>query len=86
MGRKKVYTPKTRVYLRVGENGAKSKLQAFSERRAVIDLLLEHKGVITLERLNEELGHDMRVAVESLVNANWVVIEAPGAKKKRSAS
>lgn len=54
---------------------ASSKLQAGSERRAIVNAVIDAGGSTTLAALNDKFGFDMRQAVLSLMAAGWLTTE-----------
>lgn len=69
MGRKKIYTDDTKV--RLHPNG-KSKLQVMSDRRAIVLMMIEHGGVMTIGKINEGFGFDISSKVVALIRAGWL--------------
>lgn len=53
----------------------KSKLQPGSERRAIVNVIIEKRGVVTLKQLDEHFGYTVRSKVLSLQRAGWLIIE-----------
>ena len=72
MGRNKKYTNETVVRLRPD---GKTKLQIMSERRAIVNLLIEHAGVMTMGAIDEHFGYDIRESVIRLIRSGWLVTE-----------
>lgn len=75
MSRPVIYTEKSRVFL--SATGA-TKLQQGSDRRAVVNALVDHGGSMTLKELNDKFGFVVREQVFALQRAGWVRIEAGG--------
>lgn len=73
VGRPAVFSDKALLGVRSAQ--AKSKLQANSERRAIVLQIIDEGGTTTLEKLNEKFGFDMRAAVLGLINSGWVAVE-----------
>ena len=71
-GRPPIYTDDTVVAV-VAKN-PRSKLQDNSERRAIINLLINNKGKLTLKEINAHFGFDMRASVTALVRARWLEV------------
>jgi hypothetical protein len=71
IGRPAVYTDTTKVSLCAT---GKVKLQQGSERRAIINLIVEHAGVMTLGEINDHFGYDIRTTVLALQQAGWLKV------------
>lgn len=71
MGRPQKYHNDT-VLILSGRN-ATTRLQKCSDRRALIDAIIDAGGRMTLGRANEHFGMDMRRAAISLVYSGWLV-------------
>lgn len=54
---------------------AESKLQVNSDRRAIINVIVENGGAMTLKQLRKHFGYDIRTLVNSLVKLNWLRVE-----------
>lgn len=55
---------------------AKSRLQAGSERRAIINVIIDNGGTMTLLALDEHFGYDIRRKVVALVRSGWLEIKS----------
>lgn len=51
---------------------AKSRLQSDSERRAIVNLIIDHGGSMTLLEIVESFGYNIRPAVHALIRDNWL--------------
>jgi len=58
-----------------------TKLQSGSDRRAIVNTLVEHGGSMTLKELDDQFGFVVRERVFALMRAGWVRIEAAGGNK-----
>lgn len=77
-GRPKEYNDKTRVQICAT---GKTKLQANSERKAIIQLMVDNGGVMTLKAIDDHFGFNIRPKVVALIRAGWVsVVHGTGAK------
>lgn len=56
----------------VDSRGAKSILQAGSDRRAVINRMIDLGGRATVTELNDAFGFDIRPRLLSLMRQNWI--------------
>jgi hypothetical protein len=74
MGRKFVIKPGQAVVLDAGN--ATAKLQKRSERRAIVDFVIEAGGKATIEEINEHFGYDCRHKVTTLAKVGWFRVEA----------
>lgn len=72
MGRPVMYTDQARVFL--SATGA-SKLQPGSDRRAIVNALVDKGGSLTLGELDALFGFVVREKVFALQRAGWVRIE-----------
>lgn len=70
-GRPPHYTDTTKVALAPGSR-ARSRLQRDSDRRAVINLIIDNKGEMTIGEINEHFGFDISDRVRSLLRNNWL--------------
>lgn len=68
-GRPKTYRGNTLV--RVAPDGS-SKLQAESDRRAIVDYLIDCGGTATINDINAWFGYDHTPKVMALVRAGWL--------------
>jgi len=57
-----------------GKN-AKSRLQAGSERRAIVHMILDNGGAASLAEIDKHFGYDIRQKVIALVKAGWLETE-----------
>lgn len=57
--------------LRISSNG-RSKLQRFSDRRAIINFVIDSGGETTLAEIEEQFGVPMRSQVTALVRLGWL--------------
>jgi len=51
---------------------ARSKLQENSQRRAIINTIVDNGGKMSLSALDESFGYDVRQQVLALVNVGWL--------------
>lgn len=69
MARPSIYTPSSAVRLRpLGY----AKLQKASDRRAIIDMILDAGGAATIAAINDHFGYDQTAKVAALVRAGWL--------------
>jgi len=73
MARPATYTEETK--LSVCGNAAKSKLQANSERRAIINKIIDLGGAATIKVLEAHFGYDLKAISGALVRSGWLRIE-----------
>lgn len=78
IGRPPAYDNDSRVFL---DAKGKSKLQTDSDRRAIVNRLVDNGGVLTLGELNALFGFDIRERVFALQKAGWVRIEPAAGRK-----
>lgn len=71
MGRPKFYTEDTKVKL---HPDGKSRLQSESDRRAVVQFILDAGGVATIGQINAEFKFDISSTVKSLVHNGWLEV------------
>lgn len=71
MGRPRFYTEDTVV--RLAPDGS-SKLQSGSDRRAVVQFVLDEGGVVTIDAVNKKFGYDMSSTVKALVHSGWFAV------------
>ena len=71
MARPKTYDDGTKVRL---HPSGKSKLQESSDRRAIVDLIVDNKGVMTMGEIDEHFGFDIRPKVIALMRSNWLEV------------
>lgn len=72
MGRPATYDDDTVVSL-TGKK-AKSKLQQGSDRRAIINLIVDEKGRMTLKEIDDHFGFEIRPKVIALIHAGWLEV------------
>lgn len=72
LGRPPIYTGSSPVFLSAT---GKTKLQTGSDRRAIINVLVDHGGSMTLEELDQHFGFSVRERVFALQRSGWVRIE-----------
>jgi len=58
---------------------AKSRLQGASDRRAVVNRIIEFGGKATVAQLNEAFGYDVRPIVLALVRVRWLEVDSKSA-------
>ena len=75
VGRPEKYTDDSRVYLCAD---GRIKLQAGSDRRAIVNLLVDNRGSMTLGEIDRTYGFSVRDVVFDLVKAGWVRISPLG--------
>ncbi len=71
MGRPRVLSPTDLI--RIHTTG-KTKLQEHSERRAVVNALIEMKGVASVEDLNAAMKFNVESTIMSLTRAGWLEV------------
>lgn len=72
MARPTTYTDETTLC--VCTRKAKSKLQAGSERRAIVNTMVDNGGSMTVAQLCDHFGFDIRNQVRSLLNNGWLEV------------
>lgn len=72
-GRPEIYTPQTRVC--VSAKGG-LKLQERSERRAIVNELVNRAGCATLAELEKHFGYDVTRVVQTLIYSGWLEVRA----------
>lgn len=77
MGRPLSNTDKAMVF--VTTNTAKSKLREGSERRAIVNRIIDAGGKIQLGKLVALCGYNIRGTVQALQAAGWLTVEEPQA-------
>ena len=75
MGRPAIYTDETTVC--VSPNGT-SKLQTGGQRRALINVMIENGGCMTLAELDAVWGFSVRETAVALIRADWISVSIPG--------
>jgi hypothetical protein len=77
-GRPPEYTDKTRVQICAT---GKTKLQHNSDRKAIITLMVDNGGVMTLKAIDDHFGFNIRPKVVALIHAGWLgVVHGTGTK------
>lgn len=71
MVRPQIYRDETKV--RVAPNG-RSKLQPASDRRALVDKIIDNGGVMTLKEIDDQFELPMRAKVVALVRGGWLEV------------
>lgn len=71
MPRKAIYTPETRVFL-LTRPKPDSKLQGNSERRAIVNKVVDFGGEVTIKDLETHFGYDLKQQIGSLVRSGWL--------------
>lgn len=69
MGRPTVYHDDAKVCVR--PNGS-TKLQRMSDRRAIVDLMIENGGCMTLKQIDDHFKFDIRDKVIALIRVGWL--------------
>jgi hypothetical protein len=77
MGRKYVIKPEAVVM--IDSANATAKLQKRSQRRALVDHLIDSGGKSTMQQINDHFGYDCRDKVASLIRVGWLAIEKEAA-------
>lgn len=72
MARPKQYTDDTVVA--VSSTTAKTTLQQRSDRRAIINTIIDNGGRMTLRALDDHYGFDIRDKATELVRLGWLVV------------
>lgn len=71
-GRPTSYPDSTRVG--VNSSKARSRLQKGSERRAIVDRIIDSGGEMTIGQLCESFGYDLRGKVGALIRVGWLEV------------
>lgn len=71
MGRKATYTNATQISVQGAT--ARSKLQVGSERRAIIDKIVDLGGTTTIGKLEAHFGYDLKGKIAALIRIGWLV-------------
>ena len=58
--------------VRIAPGDKPTRLQRRSQRRAVVDFVLDSSGRATLGEINEHFGFDVRPAVLALIRNGWL--------------
>lgn len=74
-----------KAIISVTSSKAKTKLHEGSERRAIVNKIIEAGGSLSLEKLNTEFGYNVRGKVLVLVSLGWLSASEPVEKKKQGA-
>lgn len=72
MARPMQYTDDTIVA--VSSSGAKSQLQSRSDRRSIINTIIDHGGRMTLAAIDEHYGFEIRDKTLALIRLGWLVV------------
>lgn len=78
MGRKKVIGDND--VLCVTTQNARTRLQQNSDRRAMVNTIIDAGGKMTLTQLNASYGYDCRTVIGTLATLGWIAVvkeEAP---------
>lgn len=75
MGRPKFYQESTIVKL--APDGS-SRLQSGSDRRAIVQFVLDQGGKVSIGQINKQFGFDMSSTVKALVHSGWFAVEGEG--------
>lgn len=59
----------------VTTENAKTKLQTGSERRAIVNVIIDKGGSMTLLELDEHFGYDIRPRVAALARSGWLEVK-----------
>jgi hypothetical protein len=73
MGRTAIYTSDTQISV-TGQT-ARSRLQVSSERRAIIDKVIDLGGTASVAQLEQHFGYDLRGKVAALVRIGWLTVQ-----------
>jgi hypothetical protein len=69
MGRPTLYHDGAKLCVRPT---GQSKLQRNSDRRAIVEVMLENGGCMTLGEIDSHFGYDMRMKAIALLRAGWL--------------
>lgn len=72
-GRPKTYTDETVVCI---DARSGTRLQRNSERRAVVELILDNGGCMAMGAIDEHFGFSMRERVIALIHAGWLRVKS----------
>lgn len=72
-GRPRAFVGSDRVY--VCACNAESKLQENSERRAIVNLIVDNGGSMTFDEINAAFGFDLSKTVRALIRIGWLGLE-----------
>lgn len=70
MARTKTYDENMKVALQTAK--ARTKLQQGSERRAVVNAIVDAGGRATVAELNARFGYDLRGQISALIRFGWL--------------
>lgn len=68
-GRPPIYTEDLRVCLKAE---GKTTLHTDSDRRAVVMLLLDNNGCMTLGAINAQFGREMKKTISAMLRTGWL--------------
>lgn len=74
MGRPKKFNDAQRVY--VESRAPRHRLQEASERRAIVNLVIDNGGAMTMGEIDDHFGYDTQSKVAGLVNAGWLAFDS----------
>lgn len=74
-GRPAMYTSDTRVYLTT--EMARSRLQTGSDRRAIVNCIIDHGGSMTMQEIDDHFGFNTRGRVIALIKSDWLSTTDP---------
>jgi hypothetical protein len=55
---------------------AVAKLQRNSERRALLNLIIDHGGNMTMREINAAMGFDARSKIAAMVGVGWLKVKS----------
>lgn len=70
-GRPQTYTDDTKVGLST-PGASRIRMNKDSDRRAIMNVLIDNGGSLTLEQIDEHFGYDIRRTVLALLRAGWL--------------
>ncbi len=73
MGRPKTYADDTIVCINATE--ARTRLRPDSERRAIVNRVIDAGGRMKMSSLDKAFGYNIRGIVAALITAGWLVAE-----------
>lgn len=71
-GRPPIYEDSTVVS--VSGKKARSRLQQDSERRAIINAVVDGGGRMTIAQICEKFGYDLRGSIKALIRSGWLEV------------
>ena len=71
MGRNLIYSETMKVRL---HPDGKTKLQTMSDRRAIVNLIVENGGIMSIKDINTAFQFDISAKVVALLRAGWLEI------------